>query len=314
VAREVLGSFNIKQWVDGTAYAYGDLVWYDGENNDSLYLLRSIEDRNYNRPKIVLLSDGKPDDSELNQSGWSNQNRYVSLVELGIENMIKRQINAMLIGHCQSAEHRYGRMDLSTIDKKILRTDLSNRDQSRKKHLFPYETKFLPQDDSILGGFARRYDNGLLEYDIIFRLSYTGTESVDGASSNILKANSVNVRNTSTFSKQNVDYNNNEQYFQTPNDYQIFNAQSSGEIELGPSRQTNRMPFVNVYHADLHLLDNQKFIFRDNNYMVFCSDVLSQDRDVSQKSINPGSNSIVFINKSSKMLTAVCVTYPKPGT
>ena len=44
VAREVLGSFNIKQWVEGTPYAYGDLIWYEGENNDSLYLLRSIED------------------------------------------------------------------------------------------------------------------------------------------------------------------------------------------------------------------------------------------------------------------------------
>lgn len=172
----------------------------------------------------------------------------------------------------------------------------------------------MPQDDSILGGFARRYDNGLLEYDIIFRLSFTGTESIDGASSNILKANSVNVRNTSTFSKQNADYNNNELYFQTPNDYQIFNANTSGEIELGPSRQTNRTPYVNVYHADLRFLDSQKFIFRDNNYMIFCSDVLSQDRNASSQSMNPGSNSIVFLNKSSKMLTAVYVTYPKPGT
>lgn len=43
VAQKILGSFKIKQWVPGTIYTYGDLIWYGGPNNDSLYLLRCSE-------------------------------------------------------------------------------------------------------------------------------------------------------------------------------------------------------------------------------------------------------------------------------
>ena len=65
VAQQVLGSFKIKQWVSGTVYAYGDLVWYDGPNGDSLYLLRCSEQANDKTPAIVMV-DGKVDNDALN--------------------------------------------------------------------------------------------------------------------------------------------------------------------------------------------------------------------------------------------------------
>ena len=71
---------------------------------------------------------------------------------------------------------------------------------------------------------------------------------------------------------------------------------------------------MNTYHADIHLIDSQRFIFKDNNYMVFCSDVLTQDRDTSESAMNPGTNTMVFVNKTAKGLTAVYVMYPKMGT
>lgn len=55
-------------------------------------------------------------------------------------------------------------------------------------------------------------------------------------------------------------------------------------------------------------------MFKDNKYMVFCSDVMSQDRDTADQSINPGANTMVFANKSAKSLTAIYVMYPKMGT
>jgi hypothetical protein len=105
---------------------------------------------------------------------------------------------------------------------KLLKSDLSNRDMNRERYFFPYETRFLQQDDYIIGGFARRYDNGLLEYDIIFRLSYDGRETVDGVNSMRLKCNSVQIKNTSTFSSDNADYTGNERFFQSVDDYGIF--------------------------------------------------------------------------------------------
>ena len=112
---------------------------------------------------------------------------------------------------------------------------MSNRDNSREHYMFPSETRFLQTDDSIIGGYARRYDNGLLEYDIIFRLSYGGRTEVDGVDSDVIKCNSVNIRNTSTFGKDNVDYTGNERYFQTVDDYGIFQAKQHGSCELGSS-------------------------------------------------------------------------------
>ena len=196
---------------------------------------------------------------------------------------------------------------------KLLKSDLSNRDTNREHYFFPYETRFLQKDDYILDGFARRYDNGLLEYDITFRMSYDGIATVDGVSSTRMKCNSVLIKNTSTFTPDNADYTGNERFFQTVDDYGIFQPKSSGISEIGTSVQTNRNDFVNTYHADIHLIDAQKFMFKDNKYMIYCSDVMTQDRNYENKTINPGSNTIVFANKSAKALTAIYVTYPENG-
>ena len=96
MANSILGSFNIKQWIGGNRYAYGDLVWYSGPNNDSLYLLRSIEDQNEKVPDIKLVN-GRLDNDALNQSGWNDQNRYMTLIELGLESLVKRDINSRLL-------------------------------------------------------------------------------------------------------------------------------------------------------------------------------------------------------------------------
>jgi hypothetical protein len=71
-----------------------------------------------------------------------------------------------------------------------------------------------------------------------------------------LKCNSVQIKNTSTFSSDNADYTGNEKFFQSVDDYGIFQPKSSGNCELGTSVQTNRNDFVNTYHADIHLFDS----------------------------------------------------------
>lgn len=47
--------------------------------------------------------------------------------------------------------------------------------------------------------------------------------------------------------------------------------------------------------------------------MVFCSDVMSQNRDPKSDYLNPSPNAIAFCNKKNGQITAVLVTYPNRG-
>ena len=77
--------------------------------------------------------------------------------------------------------HKYGKLSYdaksrNSLSAKIALNDFSNIDSSREQNFFPYKTVCLQskEDDAIINGFVRQYDNGLLEYDIVFRLSYAG--------------------------------------------------------------------------------------------------------------------------------------------
>lgn len=60
-------------------------------------------------------------------------------------------------------------------------------------------------------------------------------------------------------------------------------------------------------------MEEGQFRFANNEYMVFCSDVMSQDCDTDQQTINPSPNTIIFTNKSSRSVTALYITQPKSG-
>ena len=66
--------------------------------------------------------------------------------------------------------------------------------------------KNVSTDDAIIDGSCRWYDNGLLEYDIVFRLGYMGYKEIDDEyhiSADILSCNNL------TF----VGSTNNDKYF-----------------------------------------------------------------------------------------------------
>ena len=48
--------------------------------------------------------------------------------------------------------------------------------------------------------------------------------------------------------------------------------------------------------------------------MVFCSDVMSQNRDTKSDCLNPSPNAMMFCNKKNGQMTAVLVTYPNRGS
>lgn len=72
----------------------------------------------------------------------------------------------------------------------------------------------------------RKWDNGLLEYDVIFRLGYISSDS-DGV--DVLCANNVAVSRR----------NNSFMYFKSGEDYNIFNRGGDGYAVTNTSRQLN---------------------------------------------------------------------------
>ena len=69
----------------------------------------------------------------------------------------------------------------------------------------------------------RKWDNGLLEYDIIFRLSYI---SSDEFGRSLLSANNLVVPHS----------NKNFMYFKEDSDYEIFNRGGTGYIVTDTSK------------------------------------------------------------------------------
>lgn len=75
----------------------------------------------------------------------------------------------------------------------------------------------------------RKWDNGLLEYDLTFRLGYI---SSDEAGLDIISANSLDVPHR----------NNNFMYFKEEHDYKIFNHGGENYVVTPTSKQVNLNP------------------------------------------------------------------------
>ena len=65
---------NIHEYIEGTVYNAGDLVWYK-DTNGTTYLLRCIKQNNSQVPDtsgIPKNSYSKSGEERLNASGWEN--------------------------------------------------------------------------------------------------------------------------------------------------------------------------------------------------------------------------------------------------
>ena len=82
------------------------------------------------------------------------------------------------------------------LDKHILRRDFSNIDSLRDENIYPYRTVDFSNNDKslsnvILHGYYREYPNKLVEYDIIFRVGYNGTETYGGEEFDNIQCNNL---------------------------------------------------------------------------------------------------------------------------
>lgn len=316
----IFGQFMIYEYDPTSTYDYNQLVWFKDTEKD-LHILRCDVNK---MPPNSLEDYPKKSFASI---GWKDLNPDIDiLTEYGIDKRLNTYMTKMFKQHTDDVNmHKYGKISYDhggryALSAKVALNDFSNLDCRREENFFPYQTVCLGRikDSAIINGYARWYENGLIEYDIVFRLSYAGYQEVDEdyhLSADILSCNNLDLVNSKVC----------DQYFMKPVDMSIFKyigPKSGYDSEIGDTLQRNRNDYVNVYHAEINFAEaaangikaaEPLFQFDDTNYMVFCSDVVSQNRDTKSSNLNPTANSIMFCDKKVGKITAVLVTYPYRG-
>ena len=314
--RQVFGQMMIYEYQSGETYAYNDIVWFLSQDKEP-YILRCI--RSKTSADLRHWTKREPFESY----GWKDLNPNIDIMlEFGLEQKLSLWIAKKIKEHQNDVEmHPLGKISYggekpsTDISTKIANADMSNLDASRQQTFFPYHTTYLKTSSTspIINGYCRKYDNGLLEYDIVFRLSYAGQQIVDqdySLNADVLSCNTLDL----------ADHIN-DKYFRATSDAQMFNSGSASstqhESDIGETRQRFRNDFVNVYHANIDFAAAAstaqtpfpKYMSGDS-YMIFSGDVMCQCRDVSRQTIEPGANQLVFASKNPDSFSALLVTYP----
>lgn len=139
----------------------------------------------------------------------------------------------------------------------VLYRDFDNISEDHKNIFYPYAIESFVQDKSVYHGYMRKWDNGLLEYDLTFKLGYISTDIEDGMQ--LISANNLDVPYR----------NNNYLYFKTDEDMKMFNKGGIHFTNANGMRQVNLKAGVNAFSTKINFIEP----FRDLDYMVFTSGV-----------------------------------------
>jgi hypothetical protein len=296
---KVNGSVAIHEYIEYYSYGIDDLIWFYDETTGKLKILRSLRRNNTNKPYFK--------DGTYEGSGWKDENEEEDLDSFGIDKMVERLVNNKVLSHeSDTSFHKYGSLKNyeADVDAILMKNDLSNRNRGRSINFYPYRNYELESDNTIVNGYYRRYDNGLMEYDIIFRLGYRGVETIDGVDYDKIVCNDMDIDITEE------DYNrDNDKYFgANSQDYHIFayqNGDSSNYSMNDTMTERNRNDYVNVYGGTIYF----PVEFRDTRYMVFTNGMMSYDRNTSQMTIEPCANTMTFIDKRVDRISPMLIAF-----
>lgn len=265
--KEIIGHLDrgqIHSYIPMRTYAEGECVFYkSSESSQSLYLLCSEIDDNVFDPfvyensigELVVSSDenwkivGLPEKVNRNPKDYaleyvlSNENDFLS----------SHQNNTQLSAHPTK--------ELGINKSSIVFTSLENIEEERETFFYPNELATVNPDNSIIAGYMRKWDNGILEYDILFRLGYQGEVNDQGLS--VISANNLDVYHR--------NYNN--LYFKDDADFQIFNQGEGYFVAVNKTKQVNLNLDLNAYYGEVKFPEP----FKDLNYMVFTSNMKNVD-------------------------------------
>lgn len=318
VFSSIFGTSIIQEYIEGNTYNFNDVIWFIDDDKE-LYILRSLSDGNSNRPRKPFL-----------EYDWNDETQHIDLVQNGLDTIIRQHQSDHFQKHqtvdiqneeTETLYHKYGPLSQGNIDLKILKNDMSNANANRNSIFYPYKTisilKEQPElSDVILDGYCRIWDCGLLEYDITYQFGYAGKEIYNNVEYTTLSCNNLVFEDMSGKSKASLDYCDNAKYFNSSEDFSIFkydNIDDENNFSIvGNSIQRNRNDAVNTYFAKIKFLDN--YYFKNDKYMIFGSNMLSQFRDSQTLNLSPSTNTITYCNKTRASIIAMLVTFPQDRT
>lgn len=289
----------IQAYNKNTIYKKGELIWYKADNWQgvpTLYLLESVIDENHNVPKLTF----EDNQYTFEKSGWKDKNEYNTFLNSDVKAYVAMLFNKNIdaLHGFDTNYHRFGKLETNDdANAKIMANNVLNVDPGRKQVFYPTQTLPLEQDNAIIMGQCRKWDNGLLEYDIVFKLGCDGsTTYIRGAQYEVVECNNLSIDGESDSLK----------YFMSEDDCTMFNTTGSNVAIIEDMAQTNKTGYCDSYSAKLHF----PIEFVDQNYMIFGSGVRSVERDTGKQSIDCNLNTITYINKTKKSVDAVYVVAP----
>ena len=302
----ITGGVDIDEWNPNVKYPVGTLVWYTSSPDCELYLLRNLVHENTLEPNPKDFAD----------TGWRNENEHKTILDYGLEKTIAQFARKLMKSHQDSDLHPLGSLSgTDMLDRKLLRRDFSNIDVERETNFYPYMTVDMLSvepslSDVVLDGYYRVYDNGLLEYDVTYRMGYVGQEEIDGDIYDTISCNCIDFHDTSRLATRDPARNEVAKYFFNTGDYTIFrnfNDSKDSYSIIGDTVQRNRNDYCNVYHAKIKFPQN----FSDLGYSVFGTQVTCQDiSGTGIPAASTGLNQLVYCDKTTGSITALLITFP----
>lgn len=291
-------SGRIRPFVEGTSYGKNELVWYICESPLSrmheLFLLRSTISDNIHTPELKII-DGQ---ITFEDSGWLDVLDLYTLLNNNFQGHVDSYIvNRLNTEHqFDSRYHRYGKMSEENLSSEVLLADIGNIDRDRRYLHFPYMTGFMQEDDTILNGYYRIWDCGVLEYNILFRLGYRGDKfSLNGNELDVVTCNDLTLSDYAYYSGDDGQNIFNRTDISSENDYVFVNDR----IEV------NHDDFVNSYSSMITF----PIPFMDTNYMVFSSVARIEEHDMDTATIDEGQNALTFANKLEGGITPLYIVF-----
>lgn len=247
----------IQSFINNKTYNSGEYVFYKvNPQSESLYLLSCAEAGNQ-KPTTIINSANE--EVVVNSNQWKivgiPAELSVNPTDVAHEYVLSNK-NSFLNTHQHNIDlSAHPTKELGLSNSTVLFTSLENISEHRDTFYYPNIVKSLIPDNTIIGGFLRKWDNGLLEYDIIFRLGYFGEN--DEAGYNILSANNLRISN---------QYDN-PLYFKYSDDYNIFSQGDDYYVFIDKTKQVNLNTNINTFYGQIKFPEE----FKDLNYMCFSS-------------------------------------------
>lgn len=317
--KRVFSQLNISSYSSSAQYSVGDLVWYSKDGK--LYLLKCISFA-AGSPAIQLNAIGHPSDDVLVKSGWENQNKYLTILDYGIADLLQSLVESAVSKHQEDLDmHPNGIVNddptsSNYIGNKLLKKDMQNIDPTRSTVFFPYVVQRTNADNVVMTGYMRDFGN-VLEYDYVFKLASFDQQDRSSlfVGSAELSANTLALQLYTGMSQNATGFQDNEKYFHSSTAMDIFSPQfpaaQTFTSKVGLLKQANRNGHANTYSATILF----KKPFADRNYMVFANSVLCQTNFVKSNeddhySLTPSQNDIVVCNKTRESITLLNIVFP----